>query len=95
MGQSKRAHIVISGRVQGIGFRYYARSWATSLSLTGWVQNRPSGQVEVVVEGDETALLDLIRRMKEGPPLAQVDALDVEWEAYLGDFADFRIVRYR
>ncbi len=95
MSELKRAHILVSGRVQGVGFRYYAREWASGLSLTGWVRNRPNGQVEAVAEGDETALLELIRQMKEGPPMAQVGGLDVEWEAYLGDFADFHIVRYR
>ena len=95
MSELKRAHILVSGWVQGVAFRYYIQRWASSLSLMGWVRNRPNGQVEAVVEGEETALLDFIRRMKEGPPTARVEALDVEWEAYLGDFADFRIVRYR
>jgi acylphosphatase len=95
MGQLKRAHIVVSGRVQGVAFRYYTQRWASSLSLTGWVRNRPDGKVEAVAEGDEAGLQDLIGRMKAGPPMAQVDVLDVEWQGYLGDFEDFRVVSYR
>ena len=95
MGQFKRAHIVVSGRVQGVAFRYYTQRWASSLSLTGWVRNRPDGKVEAVAEGEEVGIQDLIRRMKEGPPMAQVDDMDVEWQSHLGDFEDFQVVSYR
>jgi len=92
MDQFKRAHIVVSGRVQGVAFRYYTQRWASSLSLKGWVRNRPDGKVEAVAEGEEGGIQDLIRRMKEGPPMAQVDGQDVEGQGYLGDFEDFRVV---
>jgi acylphosphatase len=95
MGQFKRAHIIVSGRVQGVAFRYYIERWASSLSLSGWVRNRPDGKVEAMAEGEEGDVQDLIRRMKEGPPMAQVDGLDVEWQGYLGDFEGFRVVSYR
>jgi acylphosphatase len=95
MAAITRARIVVSGRVQGIGFRYAARQWAVELNLTGWVRNLPDGRVEAVVEGDKPALDDLIRRLREGPPFAQVDDLDVEWELALGDFTDFQIIRFR
>jgi acylphosphatase len=95
VGQFKRAQIVVSGRVQGVAFRYYMQRWASTLNLTGWVRNRPDGKVEAVVEGKELDIQALIRRMKEGPPMAQIDGLDVEWQGYLGDFEGFRVVSYR
>lgn len=95
MGQFKRAHIVVSGRVHGVAFRYYTQRWASTLNLTGWVRNRPDGKVEVVVEGEEIDIQDLIGQIKEGPPMAKVDGLDVEWQGYLGDFEGFHVVSYR
>ncbi len=88
-----RAHIVVSGRVQGVFFRDHTRTWAGSLSITGWVRNLPDGRVEVLAEGDRGRIESLIGRLEQGPPLAMVEDVDVDWEDYRGEFADFRIVR--
>jgi acylphosphatase len=76
---SKR--FVVSGRVQGVGFRYFVVREAESLGLSGWVRNLPTGEVEVVV-GGEQALVELLEsRLWRGPPharVAQVDATDAE-----------------
>jgi acylphosphatase len=86
-----RAHIFVSGRVQGVFFRDHTRRWASSLSLTGWVKNIGSGQVEAVAEGDKEKIEELISKLNEGPPLAQVVKVDVNWEEYKGEFKDFRV----
>jgi acylphosphatase len=86
-----RAHILVSGRVQGVFFRDHTRRWASSLGLTGWVRNIGSGQVEAVAEGDKEKIEELISRLNEGPPLAQVEKVDVSWEEFKKEFKDFRV----
>ena len=87
----ERANIHVSGRVQGVFFRDHTRRWASSLGLTGWVRNLVDGRVEAVVEGERKNVETLISRLKEGPPMARVDALDVEWQPSRDEFTDFRI----
>jgi acylphosphatase len=87
-----RAHIFVSGRVQGVFFRDHTRRWASSLGLTGWVKNVRDGRVEVLAEGEKSEIDDLISRLQEGPPSALVESVDVDWEEEKGEFADFRVV---
>ena len=86
-----RAHIIVSGRVQGVFFRDHTRKWAASLHLMGWVRNLPDGRVEAVVEGEKEQIETLISRVKEGPPLANVTEAVVTWEDFRAEFDDFRI----
>lgn len=86
-----RAHILVSGRVQGVFFRDHTQRCASSLNLTGWVRNIRYGRVEALAEGDKEKIEVLIIRLKEGPPSAQVDRVDVSWEDHKGEFKDFRI----
>ena len=86
-----RAHIFVSGWVQGVFFRDQTQKWANSLSITGWVRNLKDGRVEVMAEGDEEKVEDLISQLKQGPSLARVENVDVDWEDYKGEFEDFSI----
>lgn len=86
-----RFHAFISGRVQGVFFRDFTRRWAQTLGLTGWVRNVFDGRVEVVAEGEEEKLNLLLEKLKEGPPLARVEKVDVTWEEYKAEFDDFKI----
>jgi acylphosphatase len=86
-----RAHFLVFGRVQGVFFRDHTQKWASSLDLTGWVRNLRAGQVEVLAEGDKEKIEELINRLKQGPPLAKVEKVDVDWEDYVGEFKDFRV----
>jgi len=86
-----RVHIFVSGFVQGVFFRDHTRRWASSLGLTGWVKNLWDGRVEVVAEGDQEKIEALLARLKEGPPSARVEKVDVTWEEYRAEFPDFRI----
>jgi acylphosphatase len=84
------AHVV--GRVQGVGFRIWARRQALALGLRGWVRNRPNDSVEVVAEGPRFLLEQLLEALHRGPPGAQVRTVEVAWDAADGTLTDFRIV---
>jgi len=86
-----RAHVFVSGRVQGVFFRDHTRRWATSLGLMGWVRNLLDSRVEVLAEGEKGRLEDLVARLKQGPPMSEVRGAEVTWEDFRGEFDDFRI----
>jgi acylphosphatase len=86
-----RVHAIVSGRVQGVAFRYFTERWATELGLTGWVRNLMDGRVEVLAEGKKDNLEALLARLREGPRAAAVENVDVDWEPPTGEFRDFRV----
>ncbi|MEE9503335.1 MAG: acylphosphatase [Candidatus Aminicenantaceae bacterium] len=86
-----RAHVFVSGRVQGVFFRDHTQRWASSLSLTGWVRNLHDGRVETVVEGERKKIEGLIAKLKQGPPMADVTNVEISWEDSKGEFDGFRI----
>lgn len=67
---------LVTGVVQGVGFRYFVATRANQLGLTGWVRNLPDGQVEVVVRGSPVQLADLELALERGPRSAQVRSVD-------------------
>lgn len=69
--------LMIEGRVQGVGFRYFTHDAAVREGVTGWVQNLPDGRVEALLEGDEAAVTRVERALRRGPPGARVEAVDV------------------
>ncbi|MBU2549070.1 MAG: acylphosphatase [Proteobacteria bacterium] len=87
-----RAHLVIAGRVQGVAFRYHTRDQANRLGLTGWVKNLPSGDVEAVFEGLESAVEEMVQWCHAGPPSARVDRVEIRREPAAGRFRRFEIV---
>lgn len=86
-----RAHVFISGRVQGVFFRENIRRLARSLGVVGWVRNLPDGRVEAVFEGDEENVRRMIEFCRRGPPAARVDDVEITWEKPKGEFDDFEI----
>lgn len=88
----KRAHLFISGRVQGVFYRAFTKEIADSLGLSGWVRNLRDGRVEAVFEGDEDRISLAIQRCKEGPPYAVVNNIEVIWEEPEG-IQGFEIIR--
>lgn len=86
-----RAHVYVSGRVQGVFFRYETRREAKMCGVKGWVRNLPDGRVEAVFEGEEEAVKQLIEFCRHGPPGAKVTGVEVKWEDYTGEFKDFEI----
>jgi len=84
-----RAHVIISGDVQGINFRYYTRQKATSLGLRGWVRNLPTGDVEAVFEGEEDKVKEILQWCKKGPTFARVEGVKIDYSNYTGEFDSF------
>ena len=86
-----RAHIVVSGRVQGVGFRYFVRSTAKNLGLKGWVKNKVNGDVEIVAEGVEGMINELIKMLPVGNTMARVTDIHVTKEKCKYEFEDFSV----
>jgi acylphosphatase len=80
-----RAHVVVSGRVQGVFFRAETRNRASSLRLGGWVRNRRDGTVEAVFEGDRDRVESMVDWCRRGPAYAEVENVDVSWEEPRGE----------
>ena len=89
--QQHRVHLIASGRVQGVGFRYYTYDEAIRIGVVGFVRNLRSGDVEVVAEGTRQQLADLIEAVRRGPSFARVVDLQENWEPARGNFHEFRI----
>ncbi len=84
----------ISGRVQGVGFRYWTQRQAVSMGLVGWVMNLDTeNAVELVAEGEPVALDALERLVRRGPPGARVERVEVRREPASGEFSRFSIMR--
>lgn len=86
-----RMTAIVSGRVQGVGFRYFVQNVARELGLSGYVRNTPSGDVEVVAEGDAVALEEMRQRLAQGPPLARVDNVEDELSLGKSEFSSFGV----
>ncbi|MBU0608041.1 MAG: acylphosphatase [Armatimonadetes bacterium] len=93
MGRTDQArlHAIVTGRVQGVGFRYFVLDVARELGLSGAVRNLRGGQVEVVAEGKRTELERLAAALREGPPAARVTNLQLSWAEPTGRFTGFSI----
>lgn len=77
---TERAHLHVSGRVQGVGFRASTRREARDQGVSGWVQNLADGRVEAVFEGPEADVEAMIEWCRDGPSTARVEDLTVEYE---------------
>ncbi|MGH7786216.1 MAG: acylphosphatase [Candidatus Binatia bacterium] len=89
-GVVERLHIVVSGRVQGVGFRYFTAAEARRLGLHGWVRNAADGSVEIVAAGSPARLRELAAWCRHGPPSARVHEVrcaPYDGDQPLGDFA--------
>ncbi|HQQ24960.1 MAG TPA: acylphosphatase [Methanomassiliicoccales archaeon] len=75
-----RVSATFKGKVQGVYFRQYTRRWAEMLSLSGYVKNMPDGTVLAVFEGQRQAIQEMIRRLKEEHPNAEVTSVDIKVE---------------
>jgi len=75
----KELHVTITGKVQGVWFRSWTRDIARELGLVGWVRNKADGNVEALGQGSEDLLMNFIEQLQEGPPLARVMGIELDW----------------
>ncbi|MDE0401655.1 MAG: acylphosphatase [Candidatus Poribacteria bacterium] len=83
--------VLISGKVQGVGFRNFTQMNAKQLGINGYAKNLPNGKVEVVAEGDKSQLDALVALLKKGPRFARVDSLDADERPFTGEYKTFGI----
>ena len=86
-----QAHVLISGKVQGVFFRSNTEDKAIGLGLKGWVKNLPDDRVEAVFEGNEEKVKEMVEWCKKGPRFADVAKIDVEFERASNEFHNFEI----
>lgn len=91
MEDKSRAHIIISGRVQGVFFRANTARAGERLGVSGWVRNLPDGTVEAVIEGNADAVREMVQWCHTGDPPARVDGVRISWQPYTAEFRGFRV----
>lgn len=84
-------HIRIIGKVQGVGYRFFATRVARRLGLKGWIQNNRDATVEAMVEGEKSAIDEWIEELKEGPRYAEVTNIEQETKDFSGKLPDFDV----
>jgi acylphosphatase len=89
----QRVHIVVKGRVQGVGFRAHVQYSARQIGVTGWVRNVGYDKVEAVGEGVRAKLDRFVEAVKTGPVASQVDEAEVDWQNATGEWSDFQMRR--
>ncbi len=85
------AHMVISGLVQGVGYRWFVMRKAQEYNLTGYVSNLYNGDVEVEVEGHRPMILDFARELEVGPRSGHVTDMKIDWGQYRGEYKNFDV----
>ncbi len=88
---NSRVHILISGEVIGVSFRWQARAKAEELGLSGWARNTGDDKVEIVAEGEKARIEELLAWARRGPAWARVADVEARWENYQGEFEKFEI----
>jgi acylphosphatase len=87
----RRMHVFVKGTFQGVYYRYNALKKAEEYHLTGWVRNKADGNVEIVCEGAEEDIKNIVQWCKQGPEGAYVREVETDWEQYTGEFNVFEI----
>jgi acylphosphatase len=86
-----RAHVYISGLVQGVFFRHETKKYADELGVKGWVRNLPDGRVEAVFEAEQEMVEKMLKFCQRGPPGAKVKNVEAHPEEWRGEFQEFSI----
>ena len=91
--KSVSVKIKVTGRVQRVGYRYFVQHWAEDFGIGGWVKNQRDGSVFLEAEGRKDRIEKLIKELKEGPSMAQVENVNVQWAGFENKYRNFE-VRY-
>ena len=88
----RRVQAIVSGRVQGVGYRYYATHVAKEIEVFGTVRNGPDGTVEAVAEAEEAKLHEFLKALRHGPHAAEVTEIFTAWDEPTGEFESFAAI---
>ncbi|MBU5687935.1 MAG: acylphosphatase [Candidatus Aenigmarchaeota archaeon] len=88
----KRVHAYVSGRVQGVNFRWNTKIVADKLGIKGWVKNLKDGRVEIIAEGEDENIKTFLKYIRKGPILAKVDKVEIKEEVFKNEFKEFSII---
>jgi acylphosphatase len=93
MGGVKKvaAEIYVSGRVQGVGYRFFTERAAAKYNVRGWSMNLPDGRVALDIEATDEDAGKFIQELEQGPPMARVEEVKVSWKTHQGKFSNFTI----
>lgn len=89
---TKRVEAQVSGRVQGVGYRYYAAHVARELGVVGTVRNTHDGGVQAIGEAEEESLHEFLKSLRHGPHAAEVTEMSTAWGEPTGEFTEFATV---
>lgn len=92
MDLKHQLHIYITGHVQGVSFRDWARRNAQELELKGWIKNLPDWKIEAVFEGSKIKLEEMLKKCHKGPSAAIVEHVEAIWEKSTSEFKTFEII---
>jgi acylphosphatase len=90
-GSLKGLHIKVSGAVQGVGFRWFAKRAADRWDVGGYVRNLYDGSVDIYAEGEDISLNGFLQEIQLGPRYAHVAGVNFDWTEYSGNYKEFRI----
>jgi acylphosphatase len=90
--QNAAVKIIISGYVQGVGFRYFIARFCSDIGINGYAKNQWNGDVEIYAEGRKEFLEELVKKAKEGPRSANVENCKVEWLEYKNKYNNFEVL---
>ena len=87
-----KVNLTISGKVQGVGFRYFVLRQAQELGILGWVSNKPNGDVEAFAQGEKADLEQFIAKVKKGPSFSRVEDVSLFWVNEADQYFGFEII---
>ena len=87
-----KVNLTISGKVQGVGFRYFVLRQAQKLGINGWVSNKSNGDVEALAQGEKADLEQFIAKVKEGPSFSRVEDVSLNWGKDAEQYFGFEII---
>jgi len=91
VSEIRRIHVIVTGRVQGVGYRFFVQQVAATHHLSGFIKNQGDGSVLLEAQGPETAIHKFLEILKTGPRLARVESIAVNWIEPVHDSQDFQI----
>ena len=86
-----QVNLLVTGKVQGVSYRRFTKTWADHFNMKGWCRNTDTGQVEIIAEGSKEDIDNFVSKLREGPPLSKVDDIKMTRNLHISAFTSFTI----